>query len=78
LVPLRIATTLLKKKLGFRHLMDVIPTDGSLARGSHGRLTGAKAQGPVFLSTDPDLTPSPEVHATDVKALVLRHVFDGD
>lgn len=77
LVPLRILMTLLKKKLGFRYLMDVIPLDGSLVRGSHGRLTEAKAQGPVFLSTAPDLAPSPEVHATDLKEIILRHVFDG-
>lgn len=34
---LRIARTLLKKKLGFRTLMDVIPLDASLVKGSHGR-----------------------------------------
>jgi len=32
---------LAKKKLGFRRLMDVIPLDTSLVRGSHGRVEGA-------------------------------------
>src|SRR5262249_21779185 len=36
---LRIAATLAKKKLGFRYLMNVVPLDASLVRGSHGRVT---------------------------------------
>jgi predicted AlkP superfamily pyrophosphatase or phosphodiesterase len=48
----RIAWTLAKKKLGFRTLLDVIGTDASLVRGSHGRLPATPAEGPVFLCTD--------------------------
>jgi len=48
----RIAWTLLKKQLGFRTLLDVIGTDASLVRGSHGRLPATPAEGPVFLCTD--------------------------
>ena len=33
---LKIAWKLLQKKLGFRYLMDVIPTNGQAVRGSHG------------------------------------------
>src|SRR6185295_7320179 len=33
---LTVAAKLLKKKLGFRMLMDVIPLDPSLVKGSHG------------------------------------------
>ena len=36
---LRIIGKVLKKKLGFRMLMDVIPLDASLVKGSHGRLS---------------------------------------
>jgi predicted AlkP superfamily pyrophosphatase or phosphodiesterase len=35
--PLKIAATLLRKKLGFRTLMNVIPLDATLVKGSHGR-----------------------------------------
>ncbi len=35
---LRIAKNVLKKKLGFRYLMDVIGTDPSLVKGTHGRI----------------------------------------
>jgi predicted AlkP superfamily pyrophosphatase or phosphodiesterase len=50
---LKAAKTLLKKKLGFRYLMDVIPLDASLVKGSHGVLTETAAEGPILLSTIP-------------------------
>jgi predicted AlkP superfamily pyrophosphatase or phosphodiesterase len=46
---LSIAWRLLKKKLGFRMLMDVIPLDASLVRGSHGRVPEDPRDWPVFL-----------------------------
>jgi len=49
---LKIAWTLAKKSLGFRTLLDVIGTDASLVRGSHGRLPATPAEGPVLLCTD--------------------------
>jgi predicted AlkP superfamily pyrophosphatase or phosphodiesterase len=49
---LRIAAKLAKKTLGFRMLMDVIGTDASIVRGSHGRLPASRDDGPVFLSSD--------------------------
>ena len=39
LLPARIAWKLLKKKLGFRMLMDVIPLRPDLVKGSHGRMS---------------------------------------
>lgn len=48
---LRIAWILLKKKLGFRYLMDVIPTDPSLVRGSHGLLPSKPELGPLYLAS---------------------------
>ena len=48
----KIAWTLAKKKLGFRTLLDVIGTDASIVRGSHGRLPARPEDGPVFLCTD--------------------------
>ncbi|MFT7667574.1 MAG: putative AlkP superfamily pyrophosphatase or phosphodiesterase [Planctomycetota bacterium] len=49
----RIARRVLQKKLGFRYLMDVIPTDASLIGGSHGRHAADVLDGPVFLSSLP-------------------------
>ena len=68
---LRIAKTLAKKLLGFRYLMDVIPTDPSMVRGTHGRLYGDDASGPVFLCSDRRLARD-RIAATDVKDLCLR------
>jgi predicted AlkP superfamily pyrophosphatase or phosphodiesterase len=75
-LPLKIGWTLLKKALGFRYLMDVIPLDASLVKGSHGRVTDRLEQGPVLLSTEPSLVREGVVEATEVKDIVLRHLFD--
>ncbi|MEZ4468363.1 MAG: alkaline phosphatase family protein [bacterium] len=48
---LKIGWTLLKKMLGQRYYMDVIPLDDRLVRGSHGRLPTSREAGPVLLST---------------------------
>jgi len=46
---LKIALFLAKKKLGFRGLMDVIPLDAGLVKGSHGRDTVAESEQPVVI-----------------------------
>jgi predicted AlkP superfamily pyrophosphatase or phosphodiesterase len=66
---------LAKKALGFRYLMDVIPLDASLVKGSHGRPTDNLAAGPVIISSERELLPDGPVDATAVKALLLDHVF---
>lgn len=71
---LKIGWRLLKKTLGVRYLMDVIPLDASLVKGSHGRVTN-EAQGPVFLSSERSLVPDKGVRAAEVKDLVLQHLF---
>lgn len=72
---LKLGWTLARKALGFRYLMDVIPLDASLVRGSHGRITDHDDAGPLFLSSEPDLLPEGPVQATDVKRMVLEHIF---
>ena len=66
---LRVASRLLRKKLGLRYLMDVIPLDPSLVRGSHGLLPTSPERGPVFLSSEPVDTDL--VRMTDVKDRLL-------
>ncbi|MES2695696.1 MAG: nucleotide pyrophosphatase/phosphodiesterase family protein [Verrucomicrobiota bacterium] len=48
---LKIVGKLLKKKLGFRILMDVIPLDPSLVKGSHGTCPADSAEWPVLIGT---------------------------
>ena len=45
--PLALGSRVVRKKLGFRTLMDVIPLDASLVKGSHGRIPDDPAQGPA-------------------------------
>jgi len=67
---LAIAARLLKKRLGFRTLMDVIATDPSLVKGSHGRHRVRDEHKPlVFVRTDLE---SGEIPTTDVRDLILR------
>ena len=49
---LRIAKFLLKKKLGFRGLLDVIPLDAALVKGSHGRDDVPDDEQPVWIGSD--------------------------
>jgi hypothetical protein len=74
---LKVAWTLAKRKLGFRSLLDVIGLDAGLVRGSHGRPTDEADAGPLFITSDPrHLPPAPDIAATDVKATILKHVFE--
>ena len=45
----KIGATLVKKKLGFRYLMDVIPLDATLIKGSHGRIPEDPQDWPILL-----------------------------
>ena len=46
----RSARALVRKKLGFRTLMDVIPLDASLVKGSHGRIPDDPSKGPLLMT----------------------------
>jgi predicted AlkP superfamily pyrophosphatase or phosphodiesterase len=67
--------TLLKKRLGFRSLLEVIPLDASLVRGSHGRAPEAPTESPVLITERADLVEGQVVQATDVCGLLLRHLL---
>ena len=71
----RIARRLLQKKLGFRMFMDVIGLDATLPKGSHGRVTDKAEEGPLYMTSDAGYLPVNAVAATEVKTLILRHVF---
>jgi len=70
-VKLKIATRLLQKKLGMRMLMDVIPLDTTLVKGSHGRLADSPENGPLLISslttTDVDIR-----SMTDIAPLIKQ------
>ena len=72
---LKIGYTLAKKALGFRYLMEVIPLDASLVRGSHGRNTGRPEDGPVFISSEKNAVRG-VMEPTAVRDVMLAHLFD--
>lgn len=71
---LRIARRVLQKKLGMRYLMDVIPLQPDLVKGTHGRLPDDPLDGPVFLSSLPwgDGNPEPEGEAVEMTSVMER------
>ncbi len=66
LVKAKIAWRLLQKKLGFRMLMDVIPLDASLVKGSHGRRPTNSQEWPLIISGRPNSLPPQPIKSTDV------------
>ncbi len=71
LVKLKVIWKVLKKKLGFRYLMNVIPLDATLVKGAHGRLAEDRKDHPVLLTSRPV---QGEVQATDVRDIILEHI----
>ena len=72
----KIAWTLFKRKLGSRALLDVIPLDASLVRGSHGRPPIALEHSPLVITDQAGLLPSGNLEATQVFSVILRHLSD--
>jgi predicted AlkP superfamily pyrophosphatase or phosphodiesterase len=73
---LAVASRLARRALGQRTLLDVISLkDTQLVKGSHGRLTDRPEDGPIVISSRPELLPEGFVPATAFKELVLEHVF---
>jgi predicted AlkP superfamily pyrophosphatase or phosphodiesterase len=70
---LKIAWRLLQKKLGFRILMDVVPLDATLVKGSHGRCPADKRDWPVFITERPDILGTKEIESTDVCQILRWH-----
>jgi hypothetical protein len=73
---LAVGWRLAKKALGFRMLMDVIPLDASLVKGSHGRATEWTDDGPVLMTKQGDLLESERMRSVEVYNIIWRHVFE--
>jgi predicted AlkP superfamily pyrophosphatase or phosphodiesterase len=70
----KIGWTLAKKKMGFRTLMEVIPLDAGLVKGSHGLAAARPEEGAVLLSSEKGRVAGDVVPATGVFELILRHL----
>ena len=71
---LRIAARLLQKKLGFRMLMDVIPLDATLVKGSHGCRPQNRADWPVLITRNDNVLHSEDLLSTDIHDVITDSV----
>jgi predicted AlkP superfamily pyrophosphatase or phosphodiesterase len=67
--------TLLRRRLGFRTLLEVIPLDASLVRGSHGRAAETPTESPILITERADLLEGHVIQATEVCGLILKHLL---
>lgn len=70
----KIGMKLIKKKLGFRYLMDVIPLDASLVKGSHGRINESLEDCPIFVTSQKHLLETTVLEPTQVYGQILAHL----
>ncbi|HXS54775.1 MAG TPA: alkaline phosphatase family protein, partial [Hanamia sp.] len=71
---LRAGYKLLRKKAGFRYVMDVIPLDATLLKGSHGKINTPSEYHPVIIT---NAAPSATtIQATDVRQMIWNALID--
>ena len=69
----KVVRRLLARKLGFRNLMDVVPLDTSLVKGSHGRPESGDHDSPLLVVDDASQMPdNPKM--TDISELVQKAI----
>jgi hypothetical protein len=67
---------LLRKKAGFRYVMDVIPLDAGLVKGSHGSLVASPDFYPLLIT---DAYSGPDtIQATEVYGLIWNALTKGE
>lgn len=74
LVMLKAAFKLLKKKMGFRSVLNIIPLKATLVKGSHGRKPEDKADYPILISDNPSAGFEKAIKATDVFSILESHI----
>jgi predicted AlkP superfamily pyrophosphatase or phosphodiesterase len=72
---LQVAWKLLKRRTGFRGLLDVIPLDASLVRGSHGRVEQPPELQPVLISQHHQ-SGGGDLPCTAVRDVILSSLFE--
>lgn len=74
LVMLKVVWKLLKKKLGFRTVLDIIPLNANLIKGSHGVIPASKEDYPIFITNYNACNTKEEIEAVEVCKIVQQHV----
>lgn len=73
LIKLRAGYKLARKLLGFRYLMDVIPLDATLVKGSHGGINIPKEYYPIIITDQ--AAEKAELEAVDVYDVIWKHLI---
>ena len=76
LVMPKVAWKLLKKKLGFRTVLDIIPLKAELIKGSHGHIPEEEQDFPIFITNQKDFGPKEQIEAIAVRDLIEKHVLN--
>ncbi len=70
---LRAAYKLLRKKLGLRYVMDVIPLNAKLVKGSHGNVNVDRMYYPIIISSEKNVTG--DIQAINVYDIIWDRIF---
>ncbi len=70
----KVAWKLLKKKLGFRTVLNIIPLKPELIKGSHGIVPEDKADYPIFISNNINAKLPGSISAVEVRGLMEAHL----
>ncbi|HDZ03541.1 hypothetical protein LCGC14_0127230 [marine sediment metagenome] len=76
MVMAKVVGKLLKKKMGFRTVMDIIPIDATLIKGSHGRLTEDVEDFPIFITNHTTGDNDQKISAIQVRDLIEDHLLN--
>tara|TARA_R110000751_G_scaffold76148_5_gene153258 strand:+ start:791 stop:2167 length:1377 start_codon:yes stop_codon:yes gene_type:complete len=67
---------LFKKKLGFRTVMDIIPLDATLVKGSHGRMPEDPKDHPILITNNKSTSLKDSLLATEVYGIIESHLIN--
>lgn len=67
---------LLKRKLGFRTVMDIIPLDATLVKGSHGRMPEDPKDHPILITNNKSTSLKDSLLATEVYGIIEGHLIN--
>ncbi|NND16662.1 MAG: alkaline phosphatase family protein, partial [Eudoraea sp.] len=71
-VSLKVIWKLIRKKLGFRTLMNVIPLQAELVKGSHGRIPESVEDHPIVIVDSPSGLPEESISAVEIHDLIKQ------
>lgn len=73
-VMLKVILKLIKKKLGFRTVMNIIPLKANLVKGSHGRIPEDQSDYPVFITNNKGSLKQQLFKSTEVYQLITKQI----